>query len=133
MIIDSKTVDLGDNISFRSINGKDNKIIQGYVVAICDYQVAKLYSDVIKYHQEVLESNPTSNITEDATVLNYFVIKDIQNRTNAYAVDWVEATTLTIIAVNNDINLTVFDVAQSELETILKLLRDNGYNALETV
>ena len=130
MIVDNKDISVGMNVKFRTINAKDPNLIQGFVVGLSDYNVATVYGDVVKYHQEVLESNPTAGIVEDPTVLNYMIIKDVQGVVKPYAAEWVEPTTMTIIAVSNDIRITVYDVPSTETETVLKLLRDHGYKAL---
>jgi len=131
MIIDGKDVTVGMLIKFRTINGLDPNIISGYVIALCDYNVARVYSDVVKYHEEVKESNPTNNnIPDDAKTLSYFVVKNHEDIIESYAVEWVEPTTLEIVEIANDIIIKIYDVPDTETETILKLLRDNGYQAL---
>ena len=132
MIIDGHDVALDTNIKFHSRNGKDTKLIQGHVVSMCDYDIAKVYSDIVKYHQEVLESVTAGTVPTDPTTLKYFVIRDVQGNKNSYAVEWVEPTTLQIIADANNIILTVYDVPSSEGDTLVKLLRDNNYKALVT-
>jgi hypothetical protein len=132
MIVDAHDITVGMNIKFNTINGKDPSLIQGFVIATCQFDVAKIYGDVIKYHQEVLESNPnpTIPIPEDPTVLNYFIIKDVQGDTKPYAAEWVATDSLSIISTSNDILIKIYDTPNTESETILKLLRDNGYKAL---
>lgn len=132
MIVDSQDIQVGMNIKFRTINGKDTNIIQGHVIAIADYMVAKIYSDILRYHQEVLESPAGSSLPTDPSVLNYFIIKDVQGEINAYAAEWVSETTLEIIADANKLIITIYDVLDTETDTILKLLKDNNYKALIT-
>ena len=127
MIVDGQDIQVGMIIQFRSINAKDPNLIQGVVMALCDYPIAKTFSDVVKYNQEVLESNPTSE--PDPTVLHYMIIKDEQGVAKAYAITWVEPTTLRILDTTNDIKIIIYDTPNTETETILKLLRDNGYKS----
>lgn len=130
MEIGQKEFTVGATIKFHTINGKDTHIIQGEVIAICNYQIAIAYGDVIKYHQEVLETNPTTTLTEDATVLEYILIKDVQGVLKPYTKEWIDAASFYVLDVSNDIDIRIYDVPDTETETILKLLRDNGYKAL---
>ena len=133
MIINNEEVVVGANVKFETINSKDPNLIQGFIIGLCDYNIASAYGDVVKYHQEVLESNPTVSITEDATLLNYMIIKDVQGVIKPYAQEWVNEGTFHILNVSNDIKITIYDIPSTETETILKLLRDNGYKALANI
>lgn len=74
MIVDGQEVDRGMIVQFRTMNPKDPNVRQGYVVALANYDIAKTYMDVVKYHEEVLENGAYSDET-DVTALNFMILK----------------------------------------------------------
>lgn len=128
MIIDGKTIEVGTTIKFRTINSYDTNLWTGTIVAIGNYDVAKMYTDVVAYHQNVLKDTPE---LDPANTLTYLIIKTTEDIVRAFAVDWIEVTTLVIVDTSNNINIIVYNVDSGEVDTILTLLRDNNYNAAE--
>lgn len=129
MIVAGKNINNGDLITFDTYNANDTTRLQGYVEAVdVSYSIATHYSDVPKYHQEVIENEPS--VPEDFTTLKYFIIRldtDLEQSFLGIAVDWVEQ--LDIVTVNQDINITVFNVDETGIRDVLAILRSNGYRA----
>jgi hypothetical protein len=130
MIIDGKDVNIEDVIKFRTRNNHEPYYVQGIVAGVCNYMTARIYTDIDKYHSEVRTSNPTDlTIPDNCETATFVLVKDAQGVTNAYALLWIEPTTLEIIDPLNEILVKIF-APSSETGTILKLLRDNRYDCL---
>lgn len=124
MIVDSKDISVGDEISFKSINTYDNNLYTGHVVAFGDYSIAKGLYDVVTDYFEITKVTTGLPAAEEST---YVIVKLTNGDIMAIATDWVEATTLTIITVLEHQNIVVYNRPIGEVPTILQLLRDNGY------
>ena len=129
MIVDGKNIETGSIIQFNVVNGKDPGTKAGVVIAECGYKVARVYGDIVRYHQEVNESLGGSPITTPLEELEFFVIETESGITEAIATDWVAVSSLVINDVENDILIKIYNKPNSEIDTILTILRDNGYVA----
>lgn len=125
MIVDGQTVSVGDKIKFRTINSYDTNVWTGDVMGFVNYDIAKLHTDVVAYHTNVLKTNPD---VDPAAELDYILIKTTEGVVRAYAVDWVQPTTLVIVDTSNNITVKVYNVTAEQGVTILTLLKDNNYS-----
>lgn len=124
MIVDGNDVQVGDKIKFRTINTYDTNVWSGDVVGFCNYTMAKAYTDVVAYHTNVLKDN---DIPDPVTELDYMIVKTIEGAFRAFAIEWVQPTTLVIVDTTSNVTIKVFNVPSEEQTTILTLLRDNNY------
>jgi len=124
MIIDSKNVNVGDRISFKTINAYDTNLYTGNVIGFGDYQVAKGYYDVVTMYFEIAKT-ASSLIPAEESI--YMLVRLPNSDTIAIAVNWVEPTTLSLITVTEHQRITIYNVPADEIPTVLQLLRDNNY------
>ena len=127
MEINGVTIEIGTIIKFNTLNNKEVTPIQSTVVGLITAENARPYGDIVKYHQEVLESQPTANIDTDPYGYTFILLSDHQGVKRVIAPAWIETNSLEEIDTTNIINLKVYGVPNSAKQEILNLLRDNGY------
>ena len=130
VIINGHEIDIGTNIKFSTINTYDNVVWIGVVTGIVDYGIAKMITDIDKYHAEVLKDTPG---LDPADTLQYIVIETVDDgspsRKVAFAVDWIEETSLEVITVTDSADFRVFNIPETEIQNVLNTLLEAGYKA----
>ena len=127
MTINGIDIEIGTIINFRTLNNREVAPIQSTVVGFLTADDARLYWDIVKYHQEVLESNPSSNLDQTPTGYTFLLLSDHQGVKRVMAKEWILESSLEKVDTTNVIDLKVYGVPNEEKQNILNLLRDNGY------
>lgn len=119
-------VNVGNVATLTSKNDKEPQTITGVITGKVSYTIAKVFDDLIQYHQEVLETNPG---LPDPENLDYFIIESETQEgvARVFAPEWVDTYNET--SINTDLDVRIFNKDSSELPAILSLLRNNGYAA----
>lgn len=122
-------IDIGQTIRFTTINPHDNIVWEGKVIAFCDYNIARMISDIDAYFQEIQRSQVS---VEDKTALQYIVLSVDENQTGVYtkrvfSTTWIEPSSLEVVDVNLNVDIRIYDVSKEKIEDIIQLLRSTGY------
>lgn len=134
MIIDGKTVEINSIVKFKSMNNYDSNLWQGTVVAFGSAEVAKNFTDIYAYHQNILRSvreqfETGTGAYIEADALSYFVIRCLDNVIRAFAVEWISPSSLEIIDTTTNITVKIYNVHTTSIDNIINLLKDNGFVA----
>ncbi len=111
----------------------DSNIYQGAVIGEGNsYEVAKSYGDIVTYN-----NNVPGNL--DLELLDFFILKlsgipeGPQNKfAIAIAKEWVNESTLTIIATQKRLYLTVYDVDIANSQDVIDTLKAANFKAIVT-
>lgn len=130
LVLNGHTIENGVKVQFQTINTYDNVLWKGIVQGIVKYSVAKLIGDVDNYHNEVLKDTPgaTPLDEQDFIIIN---TTDGSGPTKkvVFAVEHINETSVQLVDVNENINLRIYNVAESSIADILQLLTENGFQA----
>lgn len=131
MIITADQIQLGQTIRFTTVNPHDNIVWQGTVVGFCNYDIAKLISDIDSYSQEIQRSKVS---VDDKTTLKYLVLSVDENQTGVYtkrvfATTWIEPSSLEVVTVGENVDIRIYDVSPEKIEDILQMISSAGYYA----
>lgn len=121
--------DIGVVVKFKTYNPRDIEIHSGKIVAIALYNSAIQSSkmDIHGYNMDVVTVQPA--IGQDPTIFSYIII-DEQGTLKAYAFEWIDVTTFQKIDVEGYQDIRIYNASASELDKIIRLLRDSGYKAI---
>lgn len=130
-VIDPSTVKLGDTVRFNTISPHDTVKWAGVVKAICDYNVARLFEDIDTYYYDVKKSSQELGAKES---LKYLVLDVDENgtgvtTTRVFAVEWINLSTFEIISENTYVDLRIYDIPESKVSDIVRLIQSAGYIA----
>lgn len=128
--INAQTFDVGDTIRFSSINPKDTRIWYGTVVATCKYQIAAGYGDLINYYQQVLaglDSASKINTLAQAEFILISMETESGKVVQAISPEWILPESFTLVQQESSYTIKVYTHAGATVQTVLQLLRDNGY------
>lgn len=117
---------VGDIVSFNTLNPRDTNVWSGKIKSICDYSIAKSFDDVDAYHHEVLKNSPN---LKDLDETNFIIMEsDSENgKKTVFALSWINEATLKRVGLEKEMKLLVFYNDDSEVSSILSLLRDSGF------
>lgn len=129
-IVNLDTLEVGDTISFRSVNQLDNVLWQGTITGICSYDIVQnLREDLLPYYREVKKVVHTMAPVEQLT---YFTLKYKQGDKTGRLVmakDWIEPTSVQKIVINNYFDIRIYDLDAAQAQTILDLLTSNNFKS----
>jgi len=130
LILNGHEIVTGLKIQFSTINTYDSNVWIGVVAGVVTYDVAKAFTDVDKYHAEVLKDTPS---VTPAAEQEYIIINTADDgnpaRKIAFAVEWIDEATLAPIAITNSINIKVFDVLETDIVNVINALAEAGFKA----
>lgn len=130
LILNGHEIVTGLKIKFSTLNTYDNEVWVGLVAGIVDYGVAKTFTDVDKYHAEVLKDNTGLDPAADQ---EYILINttDDGNPTKkvAFATQWIDEPTLEAITLTSIVKINVYDIPDTEITNVLNTLATAGYRA----
>ena len=66
-------INIGDNIEFTIKDYNDNVKYAGKVVAICDYETARSFEDVVAKHQSILAADPSLDM--NISIYRFLIIE----------------------------------------------------------
>lgn len=122
-------VKIGDTIRYTLIDINDTVVYTGKVVAICDYEAAKAYADVVSTHQAMLAANALMDDVED---LRFFIVEgyDGVRRPVGYQVDgkysWFTNNKLEIIEVGSIYTIQLINASAADAALALRVLNEQG-------
>ena len=123
---------VGDYLRFRSLNPKDLNTWEGRILSICGYEEAISQADILPYYWETKKSIKYLAIPEE---LKYIKLKVIENDNTSqvtyrvFALEFIDLSTLQINNYRNDVTVKIYGVENTEISSILLLLRAHGYNS----
>lgn len=123
-------IEIGTIIKFNTLNNKETTKIHSTVAGIVTAENARPYGDIVKYHQEVLESVPGAGLDPTPNGYTFILLSDHQGVKRVMAPEWIELSTLEEVATTNIVDIKVYGITDEEKQTVLNLLRDNGYTVL---
>lgn len=130
LILNGHEIVPGLKIKFSTINTYDNQVWTGVVAGVVDYGVAKAFTDVDKYHAEVLKDTPGLDPTSEQ---EYIIINTADDgnpsRKVAFAVQWIDEPTLDPIAIENTITIKVYDILETDIVNAINALAEAGFKA----
>ena len=109
-ILDIKSIEIGTDISFKTINPLDNTLYEGKMIGKGNYDIVKNLYDILPYYQAVKKNNRTMDPIDK---LEYFIIDYTQDGKHAKfvcAYDWVESSTLKIIDLDYYFDIRIYNV-----------------------
>jgi hypothetical protein len=118
-------IKFGMEIAFTTHNPRDGNVYRGKVKAICDYETAlKTSTDISAYYSQVATSFTHTGPKEELT----YAILNTGEQLLAFALEWIDETSLIIGEQNNKLVVTVYNVDPLvEKDNILNTLRAAGY------
>ncbi len=129
-ILNLDTLEVGDTISFRSVNPLDNVLWQGTITGICSYDIVQnLRDDLLPYYREVKK---TIHDMLPIDQLTYFTLKYFQGDKVGRLVmakDWIEPSSVKKIDITNYFDIRIYDLDSAQAQTILELLTSNNFKA----
>lgn len=130
LILNGHEIVNGLKIKFSTINTYDGELWIGLVSGIVDYEVAKTFTDVDKFHAEVLKDTPG---LDPAAEQEYVLISTTDDgnpsRKVAFAVQWIDEPTLVPIDITNAINIRVYDILETDIVNAINVLAEAGFKA----
>jgi hypothetical protein len=130
---DISQVITGNTIVFESLAPNDPTIYRGQVVGFVTLDIAKGYGDVYTYNSTVQTADPSVPAPD---LLNFMLIKLLEApSTNfgsgkyimPFATEWVSPPSLEIIAVNKAVNIKVYEIDQSNIQSLVDYLRAGSF------
>ena len=124
MITTPDQLSVGDTIRFKSISTHDNVYWKGTIQAICKYKAAKAFSDIDAYYLDVKKTYSALPAKE---ALTYYVLDVIENdgsiaSTRAFAVEWMDASTLELIEEDSYSDIRIYNVSDAVKAEIIKII-----------
>lgn len=130
-IVDLDTLSVGDTITFRSINPLDNVLWNGTIVGVGTFDVvANMQRDLVPYYQEVKKVKSSMDPIDKLTFFILNIYQDGKSSKLIMAKEWILESSVQKIVVNSYFDIRIYDIeSDSNAETILTLLRANGFKA----
>ncbi len=129
-IVELDSLQVGDTITFRSVNPLDNVLWQGTITGICSYDIVQnLRGDLLPYYREVKKIIHTMLPVDQLT---YFTLKYTQGDKSGILVmakDWIEPSSVQKIVINNYFDIRIYDLDEAQAQTILDLLTANNFKS----
>ena len=135
-LVNPKDLVVGQTIRFNSLSPHDNVLWTGIITAVCDYDTAKHFEDVDSYYQDVQRSVGTLATKESLTYILLKVVKnDLIPVMHAFALDWIDQSSLEVIHENSYTDIRIYDISTTKADDIRKYISALGYVAevLQTV
>lgn len=124
-------VKIGDTIRYTLKDLNDTIVYSGKVVALCDYESAKAYADVIATHQAMLAADST---IDDVDTLRFLIVEcyDGVRRPVGYQADgknsWFTGNQLEIIEVGREFTIRLYNTSSSDAAMAIRILREQGFS-----
>lgn len=129
-IVDPDTLTIGQNIRFKTLSPHDNVLWSGKIKAITDYSIAKNYSDVDTYYQDIVRNGIELAAKENLSYLLINISEDTNvNTIRVFATAFLDVSTLEIIDVNTYITFKVYDISSDKAKDLLTTIQSLGYVA----
>lgn len=125
------TVKIGDTVRYTLKDLNDTVVYSGRVVAICDYESAKVYADVIAIHQAMLAADGTLG---DITQYRFFIVEgyDKVRRPVGFEIgtnkSWVSGDALEIIDIGTNYTIRLFNASLDDATLAIRVLQEQGFS-----
>jgi hypothetical protein len=130
LILNGHEIVNGLKVRFSTINSYDNVVWSGIVAGVVSYDIAKVFTDVDKYHAEVLKDNAGLDPANEQQYILINTVDDGQpSRKVAFAVQWIDESTLVVIDITNTITIKVYDIPDTDIVNVLNTLANAGFKA----
>ena len=121
---------IGDRIKYKLVDPTDTTVYVGRVVAMCDYNAAKPYADVVAAHQAMLTGN--QSLSSDISTFRFLIVEcyDGVRRPIGYTPgedknqSWCES--FEIIEEGGIFNIQLFDASSTDAALAIRVLREQG-------
>lgn len=129
-MIDINSLALKQTIRFKILSPHDTMYHTGTITSICDYETAKLFSDVDVTYQEIVRSGKSVTAKEAETYykLTYTNESNVSQAT-AFGKTWIDQATLELVSENTRHDIRLYDVDVTTATAILKSIQAMGYTA----
>lgn len=129
--IPASSLTQGMNVTFKTRNPHDNVVWTGKIIAVCTYDVAKMFTDVDSYHQQVARADVETNFG-DVTTNSYVVLQSQDSQgaiiKQAFATVWIDESTLSVVDVNAYVDIRIYSISESKASDIATYITDQyGY------
>ena len=124
-------VKIGDTIRYTVKDLNDTVVYTGKVVAICDYESAKAYADVLAIHQAMLAADGTLG---DITTFRFLIIEgyDKVRRPVGFEIggrnSWFTGNELDIIDVGTEYTIRLFNASLDDATLAIRVLHEQGFS-----
>ena len=118
----------GQAIKFKTVLSHDNVVWSGTVSAVCDYYTAQHFEDLDVRHQEYCRENTTVLSKENLTYILLTVNENgTQSVIHAFALDWIDASTLEEINVATYTDFRVYNISVARANDLKTYIAGLGY------
>ena len=125
---------IGSKVKFNSINTNDSVIWVGEIVGFVDSSVASIVTDIVNYQEEVKKDTPAIN---DLDTLSFFILEvnaeGLNTKKIAFAKEWVNESSFELLDNTSTVHISIPNVPDSQVTTVLQILRDANYQPRLTV
>ena len=125
-------INIGDNIEFTIKDYNDNVKYAGKVVAICDYETARSFEDVVAKHQSILAADPALDM--DISIYRFLIIESFDGVRRPFAFDpvtggsWFTGDAVELIEPNETYVITITGSNAEQANIALRILKQQGYS-----
>lgn len=123
---------VGNTITFQSKAVDDTNFYYGIVIGMVTSEIASKYADITTYNNNVQAAD---NNVPEVSLQDFLLIKLIEHVDDStkyiipFSTDWINPTSLTIVATKNITILRVFDVNSANVQNVINLLATAGFQA----
>ena len=125
---------MGDSVKFTTKDYNDNVQYSGTVVAICDYETARAFEDVMARHQAMRSTITGSNLEEDIKEYRFFIVECVDGKRRPFAFhpssgnSWFENDEVEVIEPTQTFNITLAGCSMNAANIAIRILKEHGYN-----
>ena len=125
------TVKIGDTVRYTVKDLNDTVVYSGKVVAICDYESAKSYADVLSIHQAMLAADGSLG---DITTFRFLIIEgyDRVRRPVGFEIgggnSWFTGNQLEIIDIGKEYTIRLFNASLDDATLAVRILHEQGFS-----
>lgn len=125
-------VGIGDSLVFTSKDYNDNVKYSGTVVAICDYETARAFEDVVAKHQSILLADST--MSSDVSEFRFLIVECYDGVRRPFAFDpvtgksWFTGDAVEVIEPTDTYIITITGSNSEQASVALRILKQHGYS-----
>lgn len=125
-------INIGDNIEFTIKDYNDNVKYAGKVVAVCDYETARSFEDVVAKHQAILAADPSLDM--DIAIYRFLIVESFDGVRRPFAFDpvtggsWFTGDAVELIEPNETYVITITGSNAEQANIALRILKQHGYS-----
>lgn len=121
---------VGSRVKLKTYNTYNNSDITGTVAGIITYEMARGYSNVLNYNEQVKSATATMDVAENFNTIEsdkFVAIKLPNNDIEAYAIPWV--SDIEVLDLVTDVDITLINVNGDDVIEALAILQNGGFVA----